>query len=99
MESLFDKVVSFQAWNFIKKRLQHRCFPVKFAKFSRTPILKNICKRPVLENLTDKFLQYFGQFYKRLHFLSVLLVEGFVLGVERKKLVIAPSVQRLKAVT
>ena len=26
------------------KRLQHRCFPVKFAKFLRTPILKNICK-------------------------------------------------------
>ena len=28
--------------NFIKKRLQHRCFPVKFAKYLRTPILKNI---------------------------------------------------------
>ena len=25
--------------NFIKKRLQHRCFPVKFAKFLRTPFL------------------------------------------------------------
>ena len=23
---------------------QHKCFPVKFAKFLRTPILKNICK-------------------------------------------------------
>ena len=23
--------------NFVKKRLQHRCFPVKFAKFLRTP--------------------------------------------------------------
>ena len=31
--------------NFIKKRLQHRCFRVKFAKFLRTPVLKNICKR------------------------------------------------------
>ena len=29
--------------NFIKKRLQHRYFPVKFAKFLRTPISKNIC--------------------------------------------------------
>ena len=28
--------------NFIKKRLQHRCFPEKFAKYLRTPILKNI---------------------------------------------------------
>ena len=29
--------------NFIKKRLQHRCFPVKFGKLLRAPILKNIC--------------------------------------------------------
>ena len=26
-----------QAYNFIKKRLQHSCFPVKFARFLRTP--------------------------------------------------------------
>ena len=31
-----------KACNFIKKRLQHRNFPVKFAKFLRTSILKNI---------------------------------------------------------
>ena len=30
-------MVSGQACNLIKKRLQHRCFSVKFAKFSRTP--------------------------------------------------------------
>ena len=29
----------------LKKRLQHRCFPVSIAKFSRIPFLKNICKR------------------------------------------------------
>ena len=34
--------------NFIKKRLQHWCFPVKFAKSLRTPILKNICQRLIL---------------------------------------------------
>ena len=28
--------------NFIKKRLQHRYFPVNIMKFLRTPILKNI---------------------------------------------------------
>ena len=38
-----------KACNFIKKRLQHRCFPVKFAKLLRTLILKNICKRFLLE--------------------------------------------------
>ena len=34
-----------KAWNFIKKRFQHRCFPVNTAKFSRAPILKNIFER------------------------------------------------------
>ena len=38
---VFSNTLQFsQAFNFTKKRLQHRCFPVKFAKFLRTPILK-----------------------------------------------------------
>ena len=37
--------------NFFKKRLQHRCFPVKIAKVLRTPILKNICERLLLPSL------------------------------------------------
>ena len=32
-----------QVRNFIKNRLQHRCFPLNIAKFLRTPISKNIC--------------------------------------------------------
>ena len=32
LESLFDKVAEIEICNFIKKILQHRCFPVKFAK-------------------------------------------------------------------
>ena len=39
-----------QACNFIKKKLQHWCFPVKFTKFLRTSILKNICERLILFN-------------------------------------------------
>ena len=42
LESLFNKVAVPKACNFIKKRLQHRCFPVNIAKYLRTPILKNI---------------------------------------------------------
>ena len=34
--------------NFIKERLQHRCFPVNNAKFLRTLILKSICERLLL---------------------------------------------------
>ena len=36
MESLFNKVADLQAPNFMKKRLQHRLFAVKFVKFLRT---------------------------------------------------------------
>ena len=43
----FNKVVE----SFIKKRLQHRCFPLDIAIFLRTPILKNIYKRLLLMGL------------------------------------------------
>ena len=36
LESVFDKVAVLQVYNFIKKRFQHRCFPVNIAKFLRT---------------------------------------------------------------
>ena len=42
LESLFNNVAGFQ------EILQHGCFPMKFAKFLRTPILKNICERLLL---------------------------------------------------
>ena len=38
LESLFNKVAGLKTCNFIKKRLQHRCFPAKFEKFSRIPL-------------------------------------------------------------
>ena len=46
--SLFNKVAGLRACNFIKKRFQHRCFPVNIAKFLRTPISKNFCERLLL---------------------------------------------------
>ena len=42
----FNKVV--QVCNFIKKRLQHRCFPWNIVKFFRIPILKNFCDQLLL---------------------------------------------------
>ena len=36
-----NKVSGLKEWKFIKKRLQHRCFPVKFEKFLGTPFLQN----------------------------------------------------------
>ena len=38
LKSLFYKVADREACNFIKKRLQNRCFPVNIVKFLRTPI-------------------------------------------------------------
>ena len=37
LESLFNRLASFKTCDFLKKRFQHRCFFVKFAKFLRTP--------------------------------------------------------------
>ena len=37
----FNKVAGQKTWYFIKRRLQHRCFPVKFLKVLRTPFLQN----------------------------------------------------------
>ena len=41
---IFSKVAG-GACSFIKKRLCHRCFPVSFAKFPRTPFLQNTSGR------------------------------------------------------
>ena len=47
--TVFKQVHNLKARNLIKKRLQHSCFPVKFAKFLRAPpILKNIYERLLL---------------------------------------------------
>ena len=49
-ERVFKNFVS----NFIKKRLQHRCFLVKLAKFLRTSIFQKICERLLLQDITQK---------------------------------------------
>ena len=33
MDSIFNKVAGLQTWNFIKKWLQHSCFPVNVKNF------------------------------------------------------------------
>ena len=38
LESFFNNVAGLGNFKFIKKRLQSRCFPVKFAKFLRATI-------------------------------------------------------------
>ena len=49
-KSIFNTFSGLQACSFIKKSLQHLCFPVNIAKFLRTTILKNICKQLLLKS-------------------------------------------------
>ena len=43
--SLFNKNASLRLCNFIKKVIEHNCFPLNIPKFLRTSILKSICER------------------------------------------------------
>ena len=45
---MFVRHCSLNAATLLKKRLQHRFFPVNIAKFLRIPTLKNICERLLL---------------------------------------------------
>ena len=58
-ESLFfNKVVDLRPATLLKKRLWHRCFPVNFAKFLRTPFLQNTSGR--LRLIESNFLSLYS---------------------------------------
>ena len=42
------KLQGWRVYNFISKNFQRSCFPVKFAKFLKTPNFKNICEQLLL---------------------------------------------------
>ena len=46
----FNKVAGLGPATLFKKRLWHRCFPVNFAKFLRTPFLPNTSGRLLLKH-------------------------------------------------
>ena len=50
-ESLFNKVAGRRPATLFKKRLWHKCFPLNFVKFLRTPFLQNMSGRLLLENV------------------------------------------------
>ena len=45
LAAVLNKVAELKTCNFIKKRLQHQCFPVNITKYLRTLIFKSICER------------------------------------------------------
>ena len=56
LESLFKNVADLQAWNFIKKRPQNRCFPVNIAKFLILLISKIIGERLLFDFFNESLL-------------------------------------------
>ena len=50
LESVFNKVVSLQACNFVKKTLQHMRYYVQFEKFLKTLFLRTLYKTPFYSN-------------------------------------------------
>ena len=54
-----ERVLKNFACNFIKKRLQNKCFLVKLAKVLRTSIFKNICEQLLLQDITEKTIHLF----------------------------------------
>ena len=56
----FQKVAGLRPATLIKWRLWHRCFPVNFEKFLRTPFLQNTCGRGrLLLNFNTLFINNF----------------------------------------
>ena len=61
----FNKVASLTPATLLKKRLWHRCFPVNFGKFLRTPFLQNTPGRLLLsindarEQALTEMMRYF----------------------------------------
>ena len=49
LESLLNIVTGHQTGNFVEKGIQHRCFPVNFAKLLKAPTLWYICGRVSLK--------------------------------------------------
>ena len=63
-ESLFNKVAGLQARNVIKKKLQQRCFPVKFAEYLRTPFFTEHLRWLLLYLIWTLYVLLFSEFIK-----------------------------------
>ena len=93
----FNKIVGLHPCNFMKKRLQHRSFPVNFAKSLRISILKSICERLLLDflfadPLTTNISHIFPDKAKRLtnfYLKGIFIVKGLTFNyyISDKKLI------------
>ena len=70
----FDKVHGPKPATLLKKRLWLRCFPVNFAKFSRTPLLQNTSGRLLL-NIYTPLINYLPKILWLFHFYLYLKIK------------------------
>ena len=88
LESLFNKVAGLKVSNFVKKWLQHKCFPVNFREFLKTPfltehlrwlLLKRVCEGTSLVNLFHPvILTYLETITDRSERCPTAIVETFI---------------------
>ena len=57
----FNKIAVLKACNFIKKKLQHRCFPVNIAKFLRTAFYRTPLLAPAKLSLLNPKKKLFNK--------------------------------------
>ena len=72
LKSFFGKILGLKAWNFIKMRLNHKYFPVKFAQFKK----KHICKR--LRFCSNQGFTHWLQLFHFSQLLLLLVIMEFV---------------------
>ena len=83
----FHKVTSFRSATLLRKRLWHRCFPVNFAKFLRTPFLQSTSGRLLLwryhgvETILHFFHLHQRQGSMRMYFQSCFFNEKIIVRI------------------
>ena len=101
LESPFNRLASFKTSNFLKKRLQHRYFPVNNVKFLGILILIKICEQMLLPFLVFTvnisslglisvlnsigLLQWFSSRFKELSFGCLVVGSSLIFFFFKKK--------------
>ena len=85
----FNKVAGLMPATLLKKRLQHRCFPVNFAKFLRTPFLQNTSRCVLLIGILPChwilfFPEICSQYFVLIHCIILLLPEAYSEPCQRR---------------
>ena len=78
LESLFNNVADLKVWDFIKKRLWHRHFPVNFPQFFNTPNLQNtsgwlLLLIPLFQPTNQTFVHWWYFVLFSLHFFYFII--------------------------